>query len=483
MAIEHKMKNDKKYIIVGAGNYGKKLAKVIGKDKIECFADNADSKIENEILGMQVRKLDDIIKLNRQYHYIIAADYFSAIELSEQLSNNEISNYMLWFEIVPETEETKRQKRLYESMYILKNKVHTYMIELNGEILLKEIYMVSCNWYKWIEWIAKGLNIQLNIGKMEDVIREESNFQQLIALLSGINEIIFSEKLINLFFDQWTEINCMMANLNNCYKKEGFEIGKIDFMITEKCSLKCEECLNLMQYYEKPCNYDVSALYETANVFLKAVDWVYEIRILGGEPLMNPKFYEICNKFTTLKKVKKIIVFTNGTIPLDCNSLTTLNKDKIVFVISDYGIKRQIIKEIINELEETDIQYCVMNYKGDKWIRHSNFEKIIMEKAVARKGYEECKGKDCPVILKNKIYVCEYIANASNIFAIPIDGKNSVVIEKENAYLRNQIKEYLCGKDPLPGCYYCQRWLNNRHSNQYVKAARQIEKPLKFKKR
>ena len=31
----------------------------------------------------------------------------------------------------------------------------------------------------------------------------------------------------------------------------------MDVVITERCSLKCKDCANLMQYYEKPQNSDL----------------------------------------------------------------------------------------------------------------------------------------------------------------------------------------------------------------------------------
>ena len=38
-------------------------------------------------------------------------------------------------------------------------------------------------------------------------------------------------------------------------------------MITEKCSMKCKDCSNLMQYYENPINSDL-------NLLLKSIDKV-----------------------------------------------------------------------------------------------------------------------------------------------------------------------------------------------------------------
>ena len=67
----------------------------------------------------------------------------------------------------------------------------------------------------------------------------------------------------------------------------------IDLMITTRCSLKCESCSNLMQYYVSPKNTDYENILESLNILSKNVDEVAEFRIIGGEPLMNKAWSDI----------------------------------------------------------------------------------------------------------------------------------------------------------------------------------------------
>ena len=60
----------------------------------------------------------------------------------------------------------------------------------------------------------------------------------------------------------------------------------MDIVITTKCSMKCESCANLMQYYKSASSTDEKIL-ESVKKVSDNVDHISEYRIIGGEPLMN----------------------------------------------------------------------------------------------------------------------------------------------------------------------------------------------------
>ena len=53
----------------------------------------------------------------------------------------------------------------------------------------------------------------------------------------------------------------------------------MDVVITERCSLKCKDCANLMQYYEKPQNSDLEILFKSLDRMMECVDQIYEFRV------------------------------------------------------------------------------------------------------------------------------------------------------------------------------------------------------------
>ena len=69
-------------------------------------------------------------------------------------------------------------------------------------------------------------------------------------------------------------------------------IRSLDIVITTKCSMKCESCANLMQYYTSPQNTDEKILTAVENLN-NNVDEISEFRIIGGEPLINKNWHKI----------------------------------------------------------------------------------------------------------------------------------------------------------------------------------------------
>ena len=78
-------------------------------------------------------------------------------------------------------------------------------------------------------------------------------------------------------------------------------------VLTEKCSLKCKECSNLMQYYSKPVDEDFEQLTNSLDTFMRTVDHVSEVRLIGGEPMLYKKIDLIIKQILNYKNFDKII--------------------------------------------------------------------------------------------------------------------------------------------------------------------------------
>ena len=91
-------------------------------------------------------------------------------------------------------------------------------------------------------------------------------------------------------------------------------IRSLDVVLTEKCSLKCVDCSNLMQYYKNPQNADHKSLKNNIKKFLDNINYVDELRLIGGEPFMYKGIYEILDLILKYKNFKSVVIYTNGTI-------------------------------------------------------------------------------------------------------------------------------------------------------------------------
>ena len=81
----------------------------------------------------------------------------------------------------------------------------------------------------------------------------------------------------------------------------------LDIMVTTKCSLKCKNCSNLMQYYKNPNNTSHDEILNALKVIDKAVDEISEYRIIGGEPMMNKDWANIVKSIIEMKPEKRIL--------------------------------------------------------------------------------------------------------------------------------------------------------------------------------
>ena len=105
-----------------------------------------------------------------------------------------------------------------------------------------------------------------------------------------------------------------------------FNLKYVDITVTEACSMKCESCSNLMQYYLTPRNSDTDLLFKSIDKLMKVTDSLYEFRVVGGEPFVNKQIGKVINKLLTYKTIKEIVIYTNATIiPKGENIKTIVN--------------------------------------------------------------------------------------------------------------------------------------------------------------
>ena len=123
-------------------------------------------------------------------------------------------------------------------------------------------------------------------------------------------------------------------------------IKNIDLEITEKCSLKCKDCFNCMQYYKKPKNISLNIIKESLDIFMDNVDMIMEVRILGGEPFMNKDLKEITKFVCNKKNINRVVIYTNATILPRKDELEVFQNEKVSFYITDYRLgEKQKIKQ------------------------------------------------------------------------------------------------------------------------------------------
>lgn len=385
----------------------------------------------------------------------------------------------------------ERRKQL-ESAIIGKQRIISELFENDAN---QSVYIDTNSQLKyWLSIALKSAQVkcsevfdeQIKWVLCEDVFKQtvykEKFFSKLHILLRIINSCIQEEQLINHYFNFWSNNNLLIAKHQQFQESDKLFCSRIDFMITERCSLNCQDCLNLMQYYKNPQNYCIESMKNDIDTIANIFDTIFELRILGGEPFVNKEIYNICEYASKKNNIENIVIFTNATIMPDEQELKRISNKNCYFYISDYGVKNQKIDQIKELLDRNRYSCYIEDFSKAKWIRHSSFRNNGIRKEEMNILFEKCGGRKCPTVSNGKLFVCEYLANAFNLNAIPDSQFNYVElnVEEEREWLRNRCGEYLYGEKALPGCSFCSRL--QQKENDYVKPAIQIKNKLGYKR-
>jgi len=316
---------------------------------------------------------------------------------------------------------------------------------------------------------------------------KKNNFENIFQCYDLLNETDFS-MANNIKSIHPLKIERRIEYYKNMCLKEKYASSKIlhvkslDIQITERCSLKCKDCSNLMQYYEKPQHSELSSMFKSIDRFMQAVDAIYEFRVLGGDPFMSKDLHKVIERLKTYEKVKKIVIYTNAKIIPKGDNLNCLkNNDKVILDIANYGIVSSIHEELIKVLDENQIKYATTRY-----VNWQDCGRILpyqeRTKEETKRVFHNCCNSDLISLLHGKLYRCPFSANATNLKAIPDDKSDIVDMLDENIAiedLREQIRNLVYDKDSLTACSYC----NGRdYSVKVINAAEQTKKPLSYKK-
>ena len=257
-------------------------------------------------------------------------------------------------------------------------------------------------------------------------------------------------------------------------------IKTIDIQVTERCSLKCKDCSNLMQYYKKPQDSEQGLLFKSIEKIMTAVDSLEEFRVLGGDPFMNKNLHKIINKLVTYEKCKKVVVYTNVRFVPKGDNLNCLKNKKVILDITNYGATSPATSKFIEVAKKENIAYtsfrCTTWQDCGRIMPFSNKNEKELEHL-----FNNCCNSDLISLLHGKLYRCPFSANGVNLKAIPQNDNDEVNLmnnELTNKQLRDQIKKLCYDKKYLTACSYC----NGRdYSSVNIPSALQTKKPLEYK--
>ena len=86
----------------------------------------------------------------------------------------------------------------------------------------------------------------------------------------------------------------------------------------------------MMQFYAKPVDEDFNLLMKSLDKFMGSVDFIQEIRFIGGEPFMYKRIDEVISKILKFSNFNKLVIYTNGTIVPKQDKVKIFQNKKII---------------------------------------------------------------------------------------------------------------------------------------------------------
>ncbi|OIQ03337.1 MAG: hypothetical protein COS82_06765 [Zetaproteobacteria bacterium CG06_land_8_20_14_3_00_59_53] len=289
-----------------------------------------------------------------------------------------------------------------------------------------------------------------------------------------LTNIVASTSLSRL---RWM-LNLYMFAVSSNNDTESIKVKSLDIVVTEKCTLKCQDCSNLMQYYEKPIDNELDLMLASLQKFMTNVDELHEARVIGGEPFMYKRLPQLMNQLLSYGNCKNITIFTNGTIVPKGEMLESIKNDKVSLIISDYGSLSKNTAKLKAVLDENGISYIA--YEVDFW---QDCAKVYYRERTheeLKKVFGDCCVNDALTLLHGQLYACPFSAHVTNLKAIPPEAYDDevVLVDLSDDELKMKIRAMHSADRYLNACTYCA---GRDYSVGRIEAALQTKAPLPLK--
>ena len=268
-------------------------------------------------------------------------------------------------------------------------------------------------------------------------------------------------------------IRTCLHHHDNYLHPEKLTVQSLDLIVTEACSMRCRDCSNLAQYYEKPENSDINEMFKTIDSICSKMDEVYEFRVIGGEPLVNKEVHLVVEKLTSKANVQKVSIFTNATILPREHQWNAFEHSKVRFFITEYAQSRKH-KELIAELKKRNIPFATETANG--WTDCAALDVHNRTDEANAAIFTACCAKNLATLHDGVLFRCPFSAHATKLQAVPDYPDDSLAAATAT---REQIRAFLRDKLFIKACDHCN---GRSYGDVVITPAIQIKTPLKYVK-
>ena len=237
----------------------------------------------------------------------------------------------------------------------------------------------------------------------------------------------------------------------------------VEVPITTKCNLCCEKCANFIPDFKNKEKIDQDNLLDSITNLLDKFDYIYNLRLIGGEPLLNTRLEEIILHIVKFNKAKKIEIVSNGMKLPNESLVKTLSKYHCYYCISDYGFKN--INPLLDLLEENNIGYLLVRH--EYWLDYGGkkYKKNEEDKVKQLKNCYLCFNS----YFNNKLYQCPQSSSLTNLKVI-----DDICLDFSKDLTKKEIMDFIKNKKYIKACDYCNMGTDRLKKIEVAKQKRNI---------
>ncbi len=232
-------------------------------------------------------------------------------------------------------------------------------------------------------------------------------------------------------------------------------LGYFEYHICDHCNLNCKGCGHFCPLVKEPVFGDLEA-YERDLKRLKELVWgVTRIRLMGGEPLLNPQLKEFVEVSRNVFKDSMLKVVTNGLLidKADKSLFDIMRENDCEFDISLYPPTNKIKHRIQGICDLYGVRYHF-----SPLITEFGKRKDILGEQNIDRSFSSCTSKTCTFLRNGKISACILPQNTdvfNQYFGTEMKGSEKDIIDLYDKTLDGtKLIERL--NTPLDTCRYCR---------------------------
>lgn len=230
-----------------------------------------------------------------------------------------------------------------------------------------------------------------------------------------------------------------------------------NFIVTERCSLNCRACNNLMPLVRDKRDYDKDKLLCYAQKLTDALDALVSATIIGGEAFLYRDLPDVITGLARFDKILKVEVVTNGTlIPREPVLAAMAATPKAHVTISEYPGIRQKLPELTALFADWKIPCDIGSFT--EWRDMGDVSNRGRTGNEIRQVFRDCAFKNCPSIVDGKLYRCSRSAFATRLGLIPPVKSEWIDLDdpaSSASDIREKARRLFLDAKALSACNYC----------------------------